>query len=159
MKEGRPKRLPAVWFYLYDILEKVKQERQEKVKQERQEMDQRLPGAGVSARFFFFSFNRSHMVNFLFCYGSLLLVGMQWVFLGNGQFLLKRFWKIWRYRLILVLHSMCWVLCVRWVKVLLTHLCSKPLCDNLSLPIEGQWGCQLKLIFLTVFIFKTIVWG
>ena len=33
------------------------------------------------------------MVNFLFCYGSLLLVGMQWVFLGNGQFLLKRFWK------------------------------------------------------------------
>ena len=33
------------------------------------------------------------MVNFLFCYGSLLLVGMQWVFLGHGQFLLKRFWK------------------------------------------------------------------
>lgn len=49
MKEGRPKRLPAVRFYLYDILEKVKQERQEKVKQERQEMDQRLPGAGVRA--------------------------------------------------------------------------------------------------------------
>lgn len=45
---------------------------------------------------FFFSFNHSHMVNFLFCYGSLSLVGMQWVFLGNGQFLLKRFWKIWQ---------------------------------------------------------------
>lgn len=31
----------------------------------------------------FFSLNHSHMVNFLFCYGSLLLMDMQWVFLGK----------------------------------------------------------------------------
>ena len=35
---------------------------------------------------FFFSSNHSLMVNFLFCYGSLLLVGMQWVFLEMANF-------------------------------------------------------------------------
>lgn len=48
---------------------------------------------------FFFPLNHCHMVNFLFCYGSL---DMQWVFLGKGQFLLKYFWKktIWQCRLL-----------------------------------------------------------
>lgn len=66
---------------------------------------------------YFFSLNHSHMVNFLFCYGSL---DMQWVFLGKGQFLLKYFWKkaIWQCRL-LKLASQCCVEC-----------CVQPQCVN-----------------------------
>lgn len=61
---------------------------------------------------YFFSLNHSHMVNFLFCYGSL---DMQWVFLGKGQFLLKYFWKktIWQCRLLKLAAQCCIECCVQ----------------------------------------------
>lgn len=70
----------------------------------------------------FFSLNHSHMVNFLFCYGSLLLMDMQWVFLGKRPIFIKIFLEenfIWQCRLLkLTLSVVCRVLCVTWVKVL-----------------------------------------
>lgn len=62
----------------------------------------------------FFPLNHSHMVNFLFCYGSLFIdghaVGVSW----KWPIFIKIFLEenlIWQYRLMLVLHSMLFVEC------------------------------------------------
>lgn len=51
------------------------------------------------------------MVNFLFCYGSLLLMDMQWVFLGKRPIFIKIFLEenfIWQCRLLkLTLSVVC----------------------------------------------------
>lgn len=50
------------------------------------------------------------MVNFLFCYGSLLLMDMQWVFLGKRPIFIKVFLEetfIWQCRLLKLTFQCC----------------------------------------------------